>query len=151
MILGKIETLINYKSVNKNIETICNFLKYKNLIDIPTGRYELDKNIYFNIDEYISKDISKGIIENHQRYFDLQIILTEEEMVGYKDLTGVSSINYSIENDIEFFDKADFFIPFYKNYFMIFFTQDGHAPCLHLNKNACMVKKVVFKIPVLTS
>lgn len=147
MILSEIKDLKMYNALHKDIIYINNFLIHNNLLDYEPGRYDFKNDIYFNIDAYTTKNLSEAIIENHQKYIDLQIMLHGNELIGYKNLNNTKSINYNPVKDIEFFDKPDIFLPFYENFFMIFFSTDGHAPCLNIDNKSQNVKKVVFKIP----
>lgn len=146
MILGHIKDLLNYKSLFIEINIIVNFLNNNNLNNYSTGRYNLESGVFFILSEYETKE--KALIENHQQYIDLQIILTGKEMVGYQRLELTDCNEYDSEKDISFYGEPAFFLPFIENHFMIFHPFDGHAPGVDFDSNKEFVKKVVFKIPV---
>lgn len=121
-------------------------------VTTPVGRYEIDDNIYANIEEYNTKSELDANLEAHRRFIDVQFLLSGIERINYCNIDGLEILtNYNYEHDILFYKRPKMELnKLYLNgrNFAIFYPQDAHAPqittmCLQDN-----VKKVVIKIGV---
>uniref|UniRef100_UPI0025BB19B5 YhcH/YjgK/YiaL family protein n=1 Tax=Fusobacterium sp. TaxID=68766 RepID=UPI0025BB19B5 len=113
------------------------------------GRNEIEKDdVFFNVQEIITKDIEGSFFETHKKYIDIQIVIEGSENYGIllsdKDLEIVEPFNF--EKDFTLFNKKpETIITLTPEDFIIFFTDEPHMPGLKvLEKKA--IKKVVYKI-----
>ncbi len=124
------------------------FLKNINPDNLQVGKHFLDgDNLFASVDEYFSKNEEDTRFEAHQKYADIQYLVSGEEKIGVLKLEQTNVIvPYDEAKDIAFFTAPQ------NNYrqaspkvFFIFFTRDAHRPCVKMNSNA-LVKKVVMKV-----
>ena len=143
------DTLINankYYTLGSSIERGLKFLQENNLEDFSVGRYQIDENIYVNIDEYETR-ISNNI-EAHRQYIDIQYIIHGQECIGVTSLSNLKIIEeYNPEKDIIFYNGESNLIPIKKGEFMILYPNDAHLPCQILDKKT-KIKKAVVKIKI---
>ncbi|MCI1648577.1 MAG: YhcH/YjgK/YiaL family protein [Bacteroides sp.] len=146
MIVDKLENLEKYASLNPLFMGAIAFLKSNNLNAMEIGKTELSgKNLVVNVAQTTPKTKEQAKLETHKEFIDIQIPLSEAEVMGYtpaKDCTLIET-PYSIEKDITFFKgMAQDYITIKPGMFAIFFPQDGHAPGISPNG----VKKVIVKV-----
>lgn len=127
-----------------------NFLKSTDLDGIRIGKYPVKGDTVFAIvSEYVPKPIDECRFETHQRYIDLQYVISGKEQMGVARAESASPLtDYDQDNDIQFFtcsdDKADYREAKPDNFF-VFMPEDAHRPSIRLDENG-KVKKVVIKI-----
>jgi YhcH/YjgK/YiaL family protein len=126
------------------------FLKTEDLSSLATGRYELEgPDLFAIIDEYITKDEEVARFEAHQKYIDIQYVISGEERIGKTPLENtVVTVPFDKDKDIVFLDASDFE---YKNAnpsrFFVFFPDDAHCPGVKMMNNS-RVRKVVVKVRI---
>ncbi len=112
------------------------------------------RNLYASVSEYETKSADSALFETHQEYIDVQIILSGAEIIRYcprPDVLEDRATEYDTEKDVEFFrqtsDRAVDLV-MKPGSFAVFFPEDAHLPQLSYGKEACQVKKVVFKLSI---
>ncbi|MFY0698229.1 hypothetical protein A8B79_10375 [Balneola sp. EhC07] len=100
--------------------------------------------------EYETKKFDLSKFENHQRYIDVHYILEGEEYIGIQDTTNLKPVTEYMENDdYQLFEGAvDEKLILRKGNFIVLFTNEAHVTG-GLIKQPQIVKKIVFKIPML--
>lgn len=121
--------------------------------DICTGRHNINKDVYINVEEYTTKHIEDAKFESHDRYIDVQIILSGVEDIYYTDVNNNLTVSepYSKEKDITFYSnnvKEYNKVTLDGTNFVILYPQDAHAPQAAFNDTPQNVKKAVIKIHV---
>lgn len=151
MILDKLSNAKTYYSISEKIEIALKYLQHKDLVNMPNGKYPIEDEIYVIIQEYESKHQDLGKWEAHEKFIDIQFIISGREKIGQTPVDGlIVNEPYNNEKDIVFFEnKKDIgnFLVLEENDFAIFYPQDAHMPGLSVDKPA-HVKKAVIKIPV---
>lgn len=147
MIYDTINNLACYKGIHPNLDRGLTFLEETLLADLPLGKTIIDGDkVFVNIMETPLQAASEGQFEFHEKYLDIQLDLTGEEMIGI----GFSMIDHSREYD----EKNDFgiigcqkelFFPLGTDRFIICMPKEPHKPGIRgqLSKN---VKKCVVKV-----
>jgi biofilm protein TabA len=90
-----------------------------------------------------TKDAAK--LEAHERYVDIQVMFSGEEVFGWKltDECEQPQAPYNAEKDVILYDDTpDGYWPLLENMFVIFFPEDAHAPMVGEGK----VEKLVVKV-----
>jgi len=152
MICTNINNLyIPEKFVNPNWDIAFNWIKaekWKN--NLPDGKSAIagDK-VYVNHQKYKSKPIADCRYETHQRYADIQILLSGEEFVDVCDKDALKVTEpYSTEKDIEFLDgNPDLVHRVVLSYpiALVLFPEDAHKPCIAVG-DSVDVEKIVLKV-----
>ena len=147
MILDKIENVHIYKNLwNARFGQALNYLQNFDFNWIKPGKYEIDgENIYMLVQEYITKEIIECNLEGHQKYIDIQYVLSGSELIGVTILKEQLPFNGQYENDCAFFESDKSFLKLEAGMFAIFFPDDLHMPCLKISE-CSKVKKIVIKV-----
>ena len=151
MILDLCENWKNYAHGNEEVwEEAFNFLASVEP-DCEDGRYDIvGDDIYAMVQSYDTKDISKGKVEAHRKYIDIQALLCGNERMFYGAGNSLEiSEEYNADNDVVFYkyepDKT-FGYSLTPGVFTIFFPEEGHMPGIASAAGVAPVKKVVIKI-----
>lgn len=147
MIIDNLKNFNNYIKLHKNFEQVEKYLE--KIKEFEPGRHEIDgNNLYVNIDEYVTKNVSESKPEAHRKYIDIQIVLSGNEKIGYANInSGKSIAEYNNEKDIEFLDANCEYIKADSSRFFIFFPEDIHHPCISDGEKSHIIK-AVFKIKI---
>jgi YhcH/YjgK/YiaL family protein len=119
--------------------------------DIEDGKNIIDvDNLFAGIDRYATKARTDAKLETHQRYIDIQVLLSGTECLEIfpKDELTVRE-PYDPDKDAEFYevpDTAPVRITLRPGQFAVFFPEDAHMPCLNAGDTSGPVTKVVIKL-----
>ena len=144
------------------VDKLCNIDKYSqipdyardfinNLVnDIELGRYDLDNNSYANVETYMTKKLDEGKFEKHNKYIDVQILLSGKERIYIKPAEALTVPGeYNEQKDIRFYDdeiENSDFVTLDGSNFVLIYPHEVHAPQIALNEISQMAKKVVVKL-----
>ena len=146
MIIDTIENLGKYVTLNPLFADVVEFLKNNDLQTIEEGKHFIkDKDLFVNIQVAKGKTQEAAVLETHIEMIDIQIPITCEETFGYTPLCDLPDFEYNAEKDITKYGdtKAQTYVTVKPGQFVIFFPQDGHAPCII---NQSEIKKAIFKV-----
>lgn len=146
MITDQIKNIDIYQNIPKDAKDFI-----KNLSkNIKSDRYELNNGNYANVDIYSTKPLTNGKYEAHEKYIDIQLLISGQEKIYYKNRESLTvKTSYDTEKDIIFYnEKPDRdFIKLDGSNFIVLFPHEAHAPQICVN-NPEEVFKVVVKIKV---
>ena len=146
MIIDTIENLGKYVALNPLFADVVEFLKNNDFQTIEEGKHFIkDKDLFVNIQVAKGKTQDAAVLETHIEMIDIQIPITCEETFGYTPLCDLPDFEYNAEKDITKYGdtKAQTYVTVKPGQFVIFFPQDGHAPCII---NQPEIKKAIFKV-----
>ena len=146
MIIDTIENLGKYVTLNPLFADVVEFLKNNDLQTIEEGKHFIkDKDLFVNIQVAKGKTQEAAVLETHIEMIDIQIPITCEETFGYTPLCDLPDFEYNAEKDITKYGdtKAQTYVTVKPGQFVIFFPQDGHAPCIISQPE---IKKAIFKV-----
>lgn len=148
MIFDTLENLKNYRGLGANMDRAIDFILSADFSAMPAERFEVDGiNVYGFIQEPELRDPAEAQFEAHRRYADIQIALTDGEIMGWLPLEKVEKWQkFDVEKDIVFSDVEDkgVAMPLNGGYFMMLFPWDAHMPCL--KGSAEKTRKAVIKV-----
>lgn len=146
MIIDNLNNTKDYEHVHPLFKQAFDFLKNSDLSAMPLGKVEIaGDDLFALISDSRLKAVQEAKLEVHNKYLDIQMPLSGSETMGWKSrvLLEKSLEAFDTERDIQFFeDSISTFFNLEPYNFVIFFPQDGHAPCIGEGS----VKKVVIKI-----
>lgn len=127
------------------------WLKTLDSASLEGKTFLLEKKLYGNIFTFYPKTRAEGVLESHQRYVDLHVLLQGQEKMEWELNSRLSSLGaYNQEKDVIFYEKKEFLSGEFllqPGFFVVFFPHDAHLTQLH---TACAVpvpyKKVVVKM-----
>lgn len=148
MILDHINNIKNYKGISKNMDTAIEYILENELSDLDVGKYAVDeKNVFYMIQEYETKDIEEGNFEAHDKYIDIQYVLNGDELIGYAPRMFLNTAEeYDASKDKIILKGKEERHRLTEGMFAIYFPEDGHMPSINMVKTT--VKKAVFKIKI---
>lgn len=148
MIIDSLENLKSYAGLNKNFPKAIEFILNTDLNSLPLGRNEISgDDIFANVMEVQPRTKEDVPVEIHRKYIDIQVPITNDEIMGYTPIGELPAGEYSEENDVTLYPvgmPATDYINVKRSMFAIFFPQDGHAPAVTPVK----VKKVIVKVGI---
>jgi biofilm protein TabA len=146
MILDDLTNAARYASLHPGFRTGFDFLARRDLVDLASGKYELDGDRVFAL---INRDPGRGRakspLEAHRKYIDIQFLVEGSEEIGWRPTAecGQPVEPYSASRDILFFSDAPHtWIELPLGKFMIFYPEDAHAPLASSGANVKAVIKV---------
>jgi YhcH/YjgK/YiaL family protein len=136
-----------YAHIDDRLAIAFRYLQTTDFSKLETGRYEVEgKEVYAMVSEYNTKNIEDAKWEAHQKYADVQFVVSGEEKMGYAPLSALEiKETYNSEKDIVILKGSGDYVTVKPGMFVVFFPQDGHQPCVAVHGNA-PVKKVVVKV-----
>jgi len=145
MITDKIKNIDLYTNIPLEIREYIKTLT--NLASV--GRHELSAGNYINLESYQTKPLNKAKYEAHQKYADIQLLISGKEKIYYKDKEHLTTdIEYNSEKDIEFFkeDVNGNFIELDGTNFVVLYPHEAHAPQVSVDNDKQTVFKAVAKV-----
>lgn len=148
MIYDKIENVKNYKGMSKNIDTALNFLESLDSQNLSIGKNVIDgDNVYVMCAEYTPLDLADGFGETHEKYIDIQLVLSGKEYFRACAKTEPKvTKEYNPEKDVKFYSVVDAInFPLVPGMFAMVMPGEYHCPKLS-QEEPSEVKKLVIKI-----
>lgn len=146
MIIDTIENLGKYVALNPLFADVIEFLKNNDLRTMEEGKYPIkDKNLFLSVQVAKRRTKESAFIETHIEMVDIQIPISCAETYGYSPLCDLPEFEYDAEMDMTKYGdtKPQTYVTIKPGQFVIFFPQDGHAPCIIDEQE---IKKVIFKV-----
>ena len=116
---------------------------------VECGRYEVDDEMYYVVQEYETKYPEQARYEAHEKYVDIQYIVKGVERMEFAETSKLKvTEKYNPEKDVKFLEEPkviDASIVEAGDY-RIFYPEDAHRPGLCLNNTPAKVKKILAKI-----
>lgn len=148
MIYDKIDNLEIYAGISEGIRLGLEWLRDVNP-DIEKGVYELSPGVKAIVSEYTTKEVNENGYEAHRDYIDIQYLISGKEKICCLPLDYLKETKaYNKDIDAAFYMEANVKrqeMIIGNGYFAIFFSQDGHMPCLSVD-DTLEVRKIVIKV-----
>lgn len=140
-----------YDFLAEKFKTGYEFLRRDDLSTLPVGTIDLGGGITVQVQEYTSKLPENGQFETHDKFFDIQYVISGMEAFGVAKREGLEvSIPYNQEKDITFYKEpaASGSLIIAAGDLIVVAPEDAHKPGLAIAGKQVPVKKLVIKIPV---
>lgn len=146
MIIDTLNNLEKYATLSPLFPQVIEYLKSVNLYELALGKIQLQGNdIVVNVNEVPAKSKEEAKLETHKAFIDIQIPLSNVEMMGYTPDVVLPFSEYNAEKDIAFYPGlSESYFTVKPGMFTIFFPQDGHAPGI----TPVGLKKIIVKVRV---
>ena len=116
---------------------------------VECGRYDVDDELYYMVQEYETKYPDQARYEAHEKYVDIQYIVKGFERMEFAETSKLKvTEKYNPEKDVKFLEEPkviDASIVEAGDY-RIFYPEDAHRPGLCVNNTPSKVKKILAKI-----
>ena len=130
-------------------EEAVKYLKSLDLENLEVGRYDVDEDFYYLIQEYETKPRAEAKLEAHREWIDIQYMIKGQEVIELEDISKVESIT-EYEPDVEFFKVPETMckVSITDGAYMIIYPSNAHMPGVAVNDQPQKVKKCVGKVRV---
>jgi len=147
MIADQLAKANMYARLGDRFAVALKYLQTNDWAKLEVGKYEIEgSDVFAIVSEYQSKKLEDAKWEAHNKYADIQFIISGEEKMGYAPLsTMTEKDSYNPEKDIVFLDGSGDYITAKPGMFIIFFPHDAHRPSVAVGASLA-VKKVVIKV-----
>lgn len=135
----------NYQgNLQKAVAYLCE--NYQVICSQEVGKYEIDPSFFYMVQEYMSKDTTPW--ESHQKYIDIQLILSGEEKmdISHKDTLTLIGEYDSVKDWCDYEGQVRISMEMHAGDIAIFFPEDAHQPGLKTLKGNMPIKKCLFKV-----
>lgn len=150
MILDSLKNFRTYAGLHERFALVADFLEKNDLAALADGKYEIDgDNVYMKLGTYALKTPENAALEAHDNYIDIQVVVDGSEGFGWRFREQCDSPRgeMNLEKDIIFYnDRPSATVTAKDGEFVIFFTDDAHAPLTDTGLARKDVRKCVFKI-----
>lgn len=146
MIIDTIDNLVNYVDLNPHFADVVAFLKGHDLKMLEPGRHDIKgDDVFVNIQVAAQRTKETCFLESHIEMIDIQIPISCEETYGYSPVDELPAVAYDAAKDMTIYDgvKPQEYVTLAPGMMVIFFPQDGHAPCIIDQPE---IKKAIFKV-----
>ena len=146
MIIDTISNLYKYVGLNPLFADVVEFLKNNDLNTMEEGKHPImGDRLFVNITTTKARSEEEAMLETHVEMVDIQLPLDADETYGYTPLQCLPESEYDAEKDISFYGdtKPQTYVTCRPGQMVIFFPQDGHAPCISEKPE---FKKAIFKV-----
>ncbi|MGL5435713.1 MAG: YhcH/YjgK/YiaL family protein [Lachnospiraceae bacterium] len=142
---------LKYDYLSDSFKKAFEFLEQEKLGELEPGKYPIDdEQVVAYIQHYTTVDPVDLRFETHDKYFDIQYIISGRESFGYVKRDGLTVLDsYNEAGDITFYQEPlnSSVIVLEAGDFATVAPEDAHKPRV-MAGTACEVKKVVVKIKV---
>lgn len=151
MIIGNINHLELVPFLPKKLKEAIEYVKTNINSNTPVGRYDIDgNNSFVLVQEPTTRDINSALPEFHNKYLDIQILLTGLEGMAVSKRPPHTEIveDKLAEGDIAFNQTAEDETVFtlFPDDFVIFYPNEVHKPLCAINNKITGIRKIVVKV-----
>lgn len=140
-----------YNFLSEKFKKAFQFLRTQDLNALPVGVTEIEgKEIFANVQEYMTMPWEACAFEAHDQYFDIQYVVYGKELFGYAKREGLrEAVPYDSENDLLFLEEPENSgsILLEAGDFAVVPPEDAHKPRCMAGES-CKVRKIVLKVKV---
>ncbi len=148
MILDVLEQWPRYRRMHSRFDAAFSWLAGQDWAATADGKHAIvGEEVFAIVASDAGRGREKSPLEFHQRYIDIQFVISGDEVIGWQYLPPESPLraSYKAEKEIGFLaNPAPLWIPVQEGYFAILFPTDAHAPLA----GSGPVRKAVVKVAV---
>lgn len=148
MILDSLKNAASTLALNPLFKQAFDYIQSNDLSKVEPGKIVLDGDkLFISVMEIEGKTPEAAKMESHQKYIDIQVVLSGVETMGWTPIGLCTNAiePYNGDKDIQFFtDKPSSYLTVHTGDFAVFFPEDGHAPGIGNGP----IKKAVVKVMV---
>lgn len=148
MIITNLNHSDRIEALHPLFKKLFDYVKTHDLLNAPLGRIEIDgDNLFINNINPLCKSATEQVLEMHQDYIDVHILLEGSEVIGWKELDDIVNISqpYEKEGDCALSDDVPtVFVTLYPGQCCIVYPEDPHAPIIGSGK----IRKLIGKVKI---
>lgn len=155
MIVDAIENLLKYEAMHPRFPKALAYLK--NLLEsgAEDGRHQpdgQDDSFYVNLVTGTTQPKDEAVAESHRKYIDVQVVIEGDELMCVPSATSLPAVttDYQPDGDYMFYAPVPVSdchqLQVHAGQFVVFFTDELHAPMMSLNSAPTPVRKAILKV-----
>ncbi len=144
----------NSEPLSRKINSAIEYVKNQKLNIIPVGKYTIDDDSYFTLQEYETKDESLCKFESHKQFVDVHLIINGEEKINVCSLDLLTiETPYDDNNDTIIWGSSKFAkhkcaeVILNCGSYVVLYPDNAHMPAVKVN-GASKIRKVVIKVKI---
>ena len=144
MVLDNLKNLRRYEALNPLFGKAFDFIEQTDLNTLEPGKIVLvEDELFVNVMQVPAKTKEEAKLETHNEYIDIQVPISDGEVMGYTQRTDLPEAEYDAAVDMTLYEglAADY-ITVKPGMFTLFFPEDGHAPAI----TPTGLKKIIIKV-----
>ena len=130
MITDNIKNAALYYALNENFKAAFDFLAKLDK-NVKTGKYEINENLFINVQEYEGKTREEAKFESHGTYCDIQYMICGREFIDSADVSLLKIVENKLDtDDFALYNETSEYSTACLNDgdFCILFPGEGHRP-----------------------
>ena len=134
----------------ERIQQAIEIIKKLDYETLECGKYHVNDNFFYIVQEYETKDSNMGKFESHKDYVDIQFLIAGHEYIEITSAAFLETdIPYDVGTDINFYKEPKYkgYIELVEKSYAVFYPWDAHKPGIKV-KNIQKNKKIVGKIRI---
>ncbi len=139
-----------FENIDVKVDKAIRFIKTiaENIPEL--GRYDVDDEFYYMVQNYKTKEKNLGKFESHRNYVDIQYIVSGTENIGMRSINELEiEKEYSSDEDIVFWKTPTHYIiaTLTNGSYVVLYPMDGHMPGLCVDQLSDVIK-IVGKVKI---
>lgn len=150
MLFSHIDAVDKYDYLNERFKKAYQWLRENDLAALENGKHEIDgEDIFAVVMEYETVPELDVYYEAHEKYFDIQYLVSGKEKFGMIKNEGLKIREEIADNDLIFYEhpEEDWYVVLGPGDLVIVAPEDAHKPKCSIDE-AVAVKKVVVKVKI---
>lgn len=150
MYFANISIAKKYNYLEEKFLAAYKWLEETDIAPLCDGNYPIiGDEVYASVQSYTTIEPSEGAYETHEKFFDIQYIVSGREKFGICKREGLIVKEIIAERDLIFYEEPemDGSVLLLPGDFIVVAPEDAHKPRLNAGE-PCEVKKVVVKVKV---
>lgn len=150
MFFANVSIAEKYDYLEEKFRKAYKWLAETDIKSLPVGSYPImGDTVIANVQEYTSIPASEGSFEAHDKFFDIQFIVSGKEQFGVCKREGLKVKEVREANDLIFFEEPELSgtVLLEEGDLIVVAPEDAHKPRCQAG-GPCEVKKVVVKVAV---
>lgn len=134
--------------LDSRISEAISYLKEQDLTNMPVGKYQVNDNFYYMVQEYTTKAEADCRLESHKNYIDIQWIISGTERIDCVSVGGLEvKEEYNPDKDVAFWNEPSDMMKcvLTAGSYVVLYPNDAHKPCITVEAPE-QVRKVVAKV-----
>lgn len=144
MVIDDLKNMRDYESLNPLFGKAFDFVEQTDLRALEPGKIVLIENeLIVNVNQIPPKTKEEAKLETHDEYVDIQVPISDVEVMGYTLRADLPEAEYDAAIDMALYDgEAANYFTVKPGMFTLFFPEDGHAPGI----TPVGLKKIIIKV-----
>ena len=150
MLFCNVKIAEKYNYLEEKFTVAYRWLEETDIRDLPEGFYPLmGDDVIAGVQEYETSPWEERQFETHDRYFDIQFMVTGDEVFGVCSREGLKEVSRIEENDVVFYEDPELpgRVLLKEGDLIVVAPEDAHKPRCAAGTPG-PVKKVVVKIKI---